>query len=171
MPAGYGTRCRVCNSPLRADADKHRLEDGWSERQVQRWLEERGVEASRESVRSHFRNHTSVREEAREQYEIAQGTHAKAVEKRVNDIERLDRSIELNAKIGEEYAAAALVALKSDGKLGMAQVTAGTAAFSELRQAITAKAKLLGDTPQDDLAELLISALSGDEPEAASEVG
>ncbi|MDE2099049.1 MAG: hypothetical protein KGL39_17480 [Patescibacteria group bacterium] len=163
MPAGYGTRCRVCNSPLRAEADKHRLDDGWSERQVHRWLEESGVEASRESVRSHFRNHTSVREEAREQYEQAKTVHEAAVEKRVSDIERLDWAIGANAEIAQAYMPAAKDAMSKGEKLGLAQVTAGTAAFSELRQAIAAKAKLLGDTPQDDLAEMLVRALSGED--------
>ena len=166
MPVGYGARCRVCNSPLRSEADRHKIEDGWNDQRVADWLVEHGLVVSRVAVRSHFVNHLDVKADARREYQRAQTVHEAAVEKRVSDIERLDRSVELNARISEEYAKATLVALKSDRKLSMVQVTAGTAAFSELRQAITAKAKLLGDTPQDDLAELLISALAGDGPDA-----
>ncbi len=166
MPAGYGARCRVCNSPLRSEADKHKLEDGWSDQRVTDWLGEQGVVVSRVAVRSHFVNHLDVKADARREYRKAQGVQEAAVEKRVSDIERLDKAIEQNAEIAAAYAEAAKGAVVARDRLSMAQVTAGTGAFSELRQAIQTKAKLLGDTPQDDLAELLIRALSGEDAPA-----
>ncbi len=163
MPMEYGRRCKVCNCSTRAEADRLKLAEGWSDQRIADWLGEHGVIVSRVAVRSHFLNHADVKADARREYARAQGVGAAAVEKRVSDIERLDRSIELNAKIAEEYAESTLAALKNGQKLSMAQVTAGTAAFSELRHAIQAKANLLGDTPQDDLTDLLVRALSGDD--------
>lgn len=165
--ADYRSRCRVSNSPQRVEAERRRLQGGWSDRRVAEWMKRQGAVVSYEAVRLHFKNHMDIQASARREYEASKQLAAEETRKRVTEIERLDDAIERAAGILEVYHPKIVAALEGDEKISTAEVTAGVTAFADLRQLIMARAKLLGVAGQDEVTELLIQALTS-EPEASA---
>lgn len=154
MPVGYSARCKVCNSPHRAEIERWVKEEGLgTKRAAQRLFELHGVKISHEAIRNHMAGHFDVKAEVRRQYAQSQRQMDKLVEKRLNEIEMLDRvaatEFELHQATGQWLAE--LVAERK--KLPMALVVLHEKTAGELRQAIKQKAELLGDDPMSRLAD------------------
>lgn len=72
MPVGYSARCKVCNSPHRAEIEKWVKEEGISAREAARQLAEMGEKISHEAIRRHMLEHFDVTAEVRKQYHKSQ---------------------------------------------------------------------------------------------------
>jgi len=159
-------------------------QEGQSYRAIQQWLKERGLSVSVPSIKNHFDEHFPVRQEAAERYyQKSREVFEEAVEKRLSDLEMLDKVIARNYRLHQIAARMAEEAMTTprpvitkygplrDEKTGeivkecmpppktVVELLNGTAA--ELRQAIKTKAELLGedeDKNRIDFAELLAAA-------------
>lgn len=156
MPVGYSARCKVCNSPRRAEVEKWVKEEGISVREAARRLAEHGEKISHEAIRKHMIEHFDIKAEAREQYQRSKEQMQQLVEKRVSDIEMLDDiaygSFELN-----RAARAWLRELVQDRnkKIPKALVDLISTTAAEVRQHLKAKQELLGEDPANDIADAL----------------
>lgn len=154
MPVGYSSRCRVCNSPYRAEIEQWCSEEGLSPRAAaQRLHEQHGERISHQSIWKHMQEHFNVKAEALRQYEQSLRQMDKLVQKQLNEIDMLDRvaatEFELHQATGQWLAE--LVAERK--KLPMALVVLHEKSAGELRQAIKQKTELLGDDPMSRLAD------------------
>jgi len=62
MPAGYSSRCKVCNSQHRVEIEKWAKEDGLSARVISAKLkEEFGEEISYKSIWQHLNEHLTLK--------------------------------------------------------------------------------------------------------------
>lgn len=94
MPAGYATRCKVCNSLHRIQIESWIKDDGLSYRVVsKKILDEFGERISYSSIQQHMADHYNVMEDVREQYEKSKAQMEQEVAKRVNEIQVLDNII------------------------------------------------------------------------------
>lgn len=156
MPVGYSARCKVCNSPRRAEVEKWVKEEGISVREAARRLAEHGEKISHEAIRKHMIEHFDIKAEAREQYQRSKEQMQQLVEKRVSDIEMLDEiargSFELN-----KAARAWLQELvqERNKKIPKALVDLISTTAAEVRQHLKAKQELLGGDPANDIADAL----------------
>lgn len=156
MPVGYSARCKVCNSPRRAEVEKWVKDEGISVREAARRLTEQGEKISHEAIRKHMLEHFDVKAEAREQYQKSREQMQRLVEKRVSDIEMLDDiaygSYELN-----RAARAWLHDLvrERNRKIPKALVDLISTTAAEVRQHLKAKQELLGEDPANDIADAL----------------
>ncbi|WPD20192.1 hypothetical protein [Thermaerobacter composti] len=160
MPAGYSSRCKICNHPRRAAIEQWHL-DGASFREIQRRLE--GT-VSFAAVRNHFVEHFNVREEAFLQWEASQQQLEQAGAKRVSDIQLIDQVIERSAKLNAAAASRIQEYMERNEKPPKALVDLYGVTAAELRQHAKAKQELLGETPADDLAEVLMRLVGEDDP-------
>lgn len=159
MPAGYSSRCKVCNSSHRADVEHWVKDEGVSYREAARRLADLGETVSHEGVRNHLTEHFDVRGEARLQYEASkqqlQAAGAKAVDAICAIDQVIARAAGLNAAI-----AAALAAVVGDSPedarrragggyvLPRVAVELFGSTANEIRQGALAKQRLLGDDPE-----------------------
>ncbi|ADQ06495.1 conserved hypothetical protein [Caldicellulosiruptor hydrothermalis 108] len=168
MQAGYSARCKVCNSPHRAEIEKWIKEEGISIREVTRRLAEKGEKISHEAIRRHIAEHFNVKDSVKEQYKKSQEQFEKLVEKQLSDIEILDSIIQSNFELHRATGAwlKELVNQRSKVSLSLVQLHEKTA--SEIRQAMKTKQELLGNDPLSNVADVL-SVLWSEDDDANSE--
>lgn len=157
MPAGYSARCKVCNSPHRADIERWAKEEGLSPRAISARLRERGESIGHKSIWQHLRDHFDVRSEAREQYAKSQQQFEDQVKKELSDLQMLDRVIRSDYELHQVTASWLNELAKGREKMPMSLVLLHEKAASEMRQAIKQKAELLGDDPESRKADALLS--------------
>jgi transposase len=155
VPTGYSTRCKVCNSPHRAEIEKWCKEEGISTREAARRLADFGKSVSYEAIRRHMIEHFDVRAEAREQYQKSQQQIQQLAQKQLSDIEMLDSITQGEYELHQAVKVWLDELLKLREKpprslVGLLAVTAG-----EVRQQLKQKAALLGNDPISDIAEAL----------------
>lgn len=154
MPAGYSSRCKVCNSQHRVEIEKWAKEDGLSVRAISAKLkEEFGEEISYKSIWQHLNEHFDVKAEVREQYRKSQEQYQKVVEKRLSDLEMLDATIADNYDLSQATTAWLRDLIEKRQKIPLSLVQLRGKLQSEMRQAIKQKAELLGDDPMSRLAD------------------
>ncbi|SMB97975.1 Ribonuclease R winged-helix domain-containing protein [Thermanaeromonas toyohensis ToBE] len=161
MPVGYSARCKVCNSPHRAEIEKWIKEGGVSAREVARRLAEMGEKISHEAIRRHMLEHFDVAAEAREQYRKSQKQFDLEVKKRLSDIEMLDATIADNFELSQATTAWLKELLEERKKPPLALVQLREKLQSEMRQAMKTKLELLGEDGASKMADAL-SALMED---------
>ena len=159
MPAGYSTRCKVCNSAHRVEAEKWVKEEGISVREVARRLSEFGEKISHEAVRRHMQEHFDVQAEAREQYQKSQAVMEKAVEKHLSDIEMLDNIAQRNYELNEAVATWVSELVAQRGKIPRTLVDLLGVTGQETRQQIKQRQELIGDDPSSKLADAMIATI------------
>lgn len=158
MPAGYSARCRVCNSPRRAEIEEW-IAQGLSPRAISAKLAELGEKISHVSIWQHRRDHFNVAEEAARRYAESRARLEAAAQKRVNEIETLDEQIAEAAELRARFAAWLRDLSEQRGRVPQAVVQAYAAAAGEVRQAAKTKAELLGDDPESRKAAAIESWL------------
>ncbi|MGE5552840.1 MAG: hypothetical protein ACM3XZ_02815 [Betaproteobacteria bacterium] len=154
MPAGYSTRCKVCNHPRRAEIERWHFEEGASYREIERRLE--GA-TSFVAIGRHFREHCNVQEEAAVRYRAAQERFDEQVEKRLTDLERLDDSIDRAHRLSKAAGETIEQLVRNGGKLPKTLVDLYAAASAELRQTKKTKMEALGEDPEGKKAEAVQS--------------
>lgn len=152
MPAGYSTRCKVCNHPRRAEIERWIKEEGISYREAARRLD--GA-ISHEAIRRHCDEHFNIREEAALQYRASQEQLQAMAARRVSEIELLDQAIERAARLNAAAAQWIDEIMAARDKLPKSLVDLFAATAAELRQHAKTKAELLGDSPTDHLANTI----------------
>jgi len=174
MPVGYSARCKVCNSPHRAEIEKWVKEEGISVREAARRIEEKGEKISHEAIRRHMIEHFDVKAEVREQYQKSQQQYQRAVKKRLSDIEMLDATIADNYDLSQATTAWLKDLIEKRQKIPLSLVQLREKLQSEMRQAIKQKAELLGDDPMSRLADgvatwvELVQVVTSDENEQST---
>lgn len=162
MPAGYSSRCKVCNSQHRAEIEKWVKEEGVSTREAAKRLADLGEKVSHEAIRRHMIEHFDVRAEAREQYQKSQEQFQEVVKKRLSDIEMLDAIIQGDFELHQSAKAWLddLVAERKRIPKTLVDLLAATA--GEVRQQLKQKQAMLGEDPTErgleDLADILRQA-------------
>lgn len=160
MAAGYSSRCKLCKSSHRVDAERWVKEDGLSFREVERRLADMGESISNPAIVRHFREHFDVQAEARDQYEKSKAFLQEAVEKRLSDMEMLDEVIANNHQVNRQTTSWVKKLTKMGKrapKLPMSLVTLHEKTAAEMRQAIKTKLELLGDDPESKKADAVSS--------------
>jgi len=129
-------------------------QEGQSYRAIQQWLKERGLSVSVPSIKNHFDEHFPVQKEAAERYyEQSKAVFEEAVEKRLNEIEMLDRVMATEFELHQATGAWLAELVKQRVRLPMALVALHEKTASELRQAAKVKDELLGNDPMSRLAD------------------
>lgn len=170
MPAGYSSRCKVCNSQHRVEIEKWAKEDGLSARVISAKLkEEYGEEISYKSIWQHLNEHFDVKAEVREQYRKSQEQYQKVVEKRLSDLEMLDATIADNYELSQATTAWLKDLIEKRRKIPLSLVQLREKLQSEMRQAIKQKLELTGDDPLNNVADALRLLWSDDDVDAESE--
>ena len=161
MPAGYSSRCKVCNSQHRVEIEKWAKEDGLSPRAISSKLKDEFDEViSYKSIWQHLNEHFDVKSEAREQYQKSQEQIQKAVQKQLSDIEMLDSIAQSNYELYQGVKAWLEEILKEKTKAppkSLVDLLSATA--SEVRQQFKQKQELLGESPEKDALENLADVL------------
>lgn len=162
-------RCSICRSTLRADLERE-ARQGTSIRRLTIWAADHGAHLSRAAISRHLREHFRAQEAIAEAYE-KQALLEDVIEQGVNDLQRLDQAIGDNAALAARVRSEILTRLAEAQAIPMSLASLLKGAYEEMRMAILAKQKLLGDTPTDDLTQLLLEALNGDEERALDDHG
>ena len=166
MPEVFIARCKVCNSPHRAQIERWAKEDGLSFREIERRLADLGEVISNPAIGRHFREHFDVPSAVREQYQKSREVMQDTVKKRLSDLEILDDIIQGNSTLHQQTTAWLTDILKvqneSEGKKPaprppMTLVTLHEKTASESRQAIKIKLELLGEDPESKKADAVQS--------------
>lgn len=89
MPAGYSSKCKTCNSPLRTEIESWHV-DGMSDFAISRKLRDMGESISDKSLTNHFTEHYNVVKEAEQKYHESQANLEKDAGERVSEIQVLD---------------------------------------------------------------------------------
>lgn len=160
MPAGYSSRCKICNHPRRAEIEQWHL-DGASFREIERRLE---GSISFAAIRNHFVEHFNVKEEAALQYQASQQQLEQAAAQRVSEIQLIDQVIARSAKLNAVAGARIQEHLDRGEKPPKALVDLYGVTAAEIRQHAKTKQELLGETPADDLADVLMKLVEDDDP-------
>lgn len=154
MPAGYSSRCKVCNSQHRVQIEKWAKEDGLSPRMISAKLKEGfGEQISHKSIWQHLNEHFDIKAEVREQYQKSQEQCQKIVEKQLSDLEMLDVTIADNFELSQATTAWLNDLINKRGRIPQPLVQLREKLQSEMRQAMKQKAELLGDDPMSRLAD------------------
>jgi len=160
MPAGYSSRCKVCNSQHRVQIEKWAKEDGLSARAISAKLkEEFDEEISHKSIWQHLNEHFDVKAEVRKQYQKSQEQYQKVVEKQLSDLEMLDATIADNYDLSQATTAWLKDLIDKREKPPLALVQLREKLQSEMRQAIKQKLELTGDDPESKKADALVATL------------
>lgn len=161
MPAGYSSRCKVCNSPHRALIEKWAKENGLSPRVISEKLEqEYGEKISHKSIWRHLNEHFDVKAEVREQYQKSQEQLQKQVEKTLSDVEMLDRIAQGNYELYiavKEWIDQIVQEKRKAPPRSLVDLLSTAAA--EVRQQLKQKQELLGDDPESKMADALVATL------------
>ncbi len=162
MPAGYSARCKVCNSPHRAEVERWRGE-GLSYQAIADRLADLGECVSYESVRRHLANHFNVKAEARRQYEKSKAAMREQVDRTLSEVEMLDGVARRSYKL-LEATSAWLDELLDPARGGRQEpprelVRLHAALAAEVRQHLLAKASVLGEDGMGRLADAVALTL------------
>lgn len=153
MPAGYSSKCKTCNSPLRTEIELWHV-DGMNDSAISRKLKEMGESISDKSLANHFTEHYNVAKEAEQQYNESQANLQEAAGERVTEIVTLDNMIAGKAALHqklEKILSNHLTGLEDTEKarelpkLPMAYVSLYTSCATGLYQAMKTKQELLGE--------------------------
>ena len=164
---GYGSNCKLCNHPRRAEMELLVKEQGMSMRGLQRKLTAEGYSISVPSVCKHFREHFDVKTVAKEQYEESKDNAKKLADKRVSDMEKLDQIIDSEYEMHQgviNWVNKLVGKIKrpediSTMKIPKSFTTLLATSAAEIRQNIRQKYELLGEGDGGgDLAEILAAA-------------
>lgn len=155
MPAGYSSRCKICNSRHRVEVERWIKEEGISYREASKRLEGLGDHVSHVAIRRHCDEHFDVNADAREQYQRSQKEFQKAVEKQLSDIEMLDNIARGDYELHENARAwlEEIVSRREKPPKSLVDLLAVTA--GEVRQQLKQKQELLGEDPTSKIAEAL----------------
>lgn len=169
MPAGYSTRCKVCNHPRRVEIERWHSEEGASYREIQSRLD---GEISYSAIGRHFKEHCNVQEEATIRYQASQVQFEKHVSARLTDVERLDDSIDRAHRLSKVAEEQIRTYINQGSPPPKALVDLYSAASSELRQTNKTKMEALGDDPESkkadaiqSWADMVVMAIDDDETE------
>ena len=166
MPAGYSSRCRVCNSPHRTEVEKWCKEEGLSPRgATARLLREYGEKISHQSVWKHMDEHFDIRAEVkekkerhlkivREQLQKSEEQLQQAVIKCLSDIEMLESTAIENFNLSQATTAWLMELVEQKTKIPLTLVQLREKLQAEMRQAMRTKAEFLGDDPQSRLVDV-----------------
>ncbi|ADD02654.1 hypothetical protein TthWC1_2577 [Thermoanaerobacter thermohydrosulfuricus WC1] len=172
MPAGYSTRCKVCNSLHRVEIEKWAKEDGLSPRAISAKLkEEFGEQISHKSIWQHLCEHFDVKAEARKQYKKSQQQMETSVKKALSDLQMLDFIAQDSYELHQAVRAWLDELIRQKGKIPKTLVDLYGVTASEVRQQLKQKSELLGDDPMSRLADgvatwaELVQAVMTDEDE------
>jgi len=156
MPAGYSTRCKVCNSPHRAEIEKWCKDEGLSPRAVAaKLLEIHGEKISHQSIWKHMNEHFDVKAEAREQYQRSKEQFKEAVKKRLSDIEMLDAVAQGDYELHQAARSWLDKLVKDKAKIPKSLVDLLATTAGEVRQQLKQKQAMLGEDPASKIAEVL----------------
>jgi len=153
--AGYSSRCKACNSPLRTQIEQWH-EDGQSSRVISAKLKERGEKISDRALDNHFDEHYNVQDVAREQYQQSQVNIEADAQALVSDIKILDNVVsgkyQLHQKLEKILNSLLPEIADKKGpnhaeltKIPTVYVTLYNGCAAEIRQALKAKQELLGE--------------------------
>lgn len=152
--AGYSSRCKACNSPLRTQIEQWHTKDGDSSRIISARLKEMGEKISYRALDNHFDEHYNVATVASEQYAESQANMQVDAEARLSEIEVLDQLVAgkyaLHQRL-ERIITNRLASLEEAEncadlpKLPMAYVSLYTGCAAEIRQVMKTKQELLGE--------------------------
>ena len=172
MPVGYSARCRVCNSPHRAEIEQWCKDEGLSPRAAAaRLLERYGEKITHVTIWRHMQEHFDIRAEAREQYRKSQEQMQVSVQKCLSDLQMLDSIAHDSYELHQAVRAWLADLIKERGKIPRVLVELLAVTASEVRQQLKQKAELLGDDPVSRLADgvatwaELVQAAASDEDE------
>ncbi len=158
MPAGYSSRCKVCNSQHRVEIERWAKEDGLSPRMISAKLKEGfGEQISHKSIWQHLNEHFDIKAEVREQYQKSQEHCQKIVEKQLSDLEMLDATIADNFELSQATTTWLNDLINKRGRIPQPLVQLREKLQSEMRQAIKQKQELLGDDPESKKADAVQS--------------
>lgn len=163
MPAGYSSRCKVCNSQHRAEIERWAKEDGLSPRAIAAKLSSEFEEnIGYKSIWQHLREHFDVKAEAREQYQKSQAQLQELVQRRLSDLEMLDAIIKGDFELHQAARAWLNELVASRAKIPKTLVDLLAATAGEVRQQLKQKQAMLGEDPAErgleDLADILRQA-------------
>ena len=154
MPAGYSSRCKACNSPLRLQIERWKVKDGLKTTEISLRLKEMGEPISRPALDNHFAEHYDVQSEVQEQYNQSQVALSQAAGERVTEIQILDDVVTgkrtLHQKL-EKILTNRLNGLEDTKeprelpKIPQAYVSLYVGCASEIRQFLKTKQELLGE--------------------------
>ena len=173
MPVGYSARCRVCNSPHRAEIEKWVKEDGLSPwAAAGRLIEEHDEKISHQSIWKHMQEHFDVKAEAREQYQKSREQMSRFVKKRLSDLEMLDTLMQSNFELHMAGRSWVDEVVRQRGKLPQALVQLVTNTASEIRAAMKTKQEMLGEDIASQMAETWSELIAGlkEDDEGADDV-
>lgn len=166
MGLGYSSRCKICNSEHRSEVERLR-QQGDSYRGIQQWLKERGVKVSVAAIKNHFDEHFPVRQEAAERYyQKSREVFEEAVEKRLSEIEMMERIAETQFVLQQATAAWLADLVERRAKLPMSLVVLNEKAAGSVMQAAKTRAELLGEDPESAIANALSALWEDDEEDA-----
>lgn len=159
MPAGYASRCKVCNSPHRVEIELWAKRDGLSSREIaSKMLSEFDEKVSHTAVATHLSEHYDVKAEARDQYYQSKENIKTDAAKRLSDLEILDAIIQDNHIIRSGLTEQIK---EQSNKMGvpMPAVTMLTGVSSEICRAIKTKQEILGEDPASKGAETFLDLM------------
>jgi hypothetical protein len=165
MPAGYSSRCKACNSPIRLQIEAWH-DEGLGSRTISARLRESGERISDRALDNHFAEHYDVQAEVQEQYQQSQANLQQAAGERVSEIKMLDEvaqdKYDLHQKLGKILTNMISGLEGSEGlkelpKLAMAYVALYNGCAAEIRQALKTKQELLGEDGEAKKAKALES--------------
>ena len=154
MPAGYSSRCKACNTPLRTQIEAWKVKDKLKTSQIELKLKELGDPISRRALDNHFAEHYNVADVAADQYNQSQANLQKDAGERVTEIIVLDDLIASKATLHQKLGKILANRLKGLEdteevsylpKLPMAYVSLYTGCATGLCQALKTKQELLGE--------------------------
>ena len=161
MPVGYSARCKICNSPYRAEVEQWIKKDGISTREASRRLADQGERVSHEAIRRHMQEHFDIKAEAREQYQKSREQMDRFVKKRLSDLEMLDSLMQSNYELHMAGRSWVDEVVRQRGKLPQALVQLVTGTASEIRAAMKTKQEMLGEDTASQMAETWSELIAG----------
>lgn len=161
MPVGYSARCKICNSPYRAEVERWIKEEGISTREASRRLEVQGERVSHEAIRRHMQEHFDIKAEAREQYQKSRKQMDRFVKKRLSDLEMLDSLMQSNYELHMAGRSWVDEVVRQRGKLPQALVQLVTGTASEIRAAMKTKQEMLSEDTVSQMAETWSELIAG----------
>jgi len=144
MPAGYSTKCKTCNSPLRTKIEAWHTKDGMYFIAISLKLKGMGIEISDRALSAHFNNHYNVQTEAREQYHKSQEQIAEDANARLTDLQILDELIQ-DGHVIHSGLSKQIKELEDKFSVPLPAVTMLNGAATEICRAIKTKQELLGE--------------------------
>jgi len=169
-------RCKVCNSPHRAEIERL-LAEGWSSRRIAQWLEEKfGEKISHRAINEHKKRHWNVAKEIKRRaaQKESEELFEQEVQKGLTRLEALRREREENRKLAEELRRIFFSILKSgewqeiNPETFKAMQSLYNTATNQVRYTAAEEYKQL-DSDSEDLFAKLLEMISDEKTEGGSE--